>query len=233
MIYDGTSGHPNGEESSDRQVGTTTFNTNSDDNVYVGYMYGTPGSSTYEDTHANTNDSTIKIANDNWYKTNVEDKGFSQYVADAIYCNDRSLSSGTGIGTTETFYMAYNRLETSNNPSLKCAQTNDKFTTSSSLGNGDLTYPVGLITADEVAYAGGIYGEYNYQYYLYNGQIYWNASPNIFYTGISYVWDVGDAGDNRAEDVYYPFGLRPVFSLKSDLTFTGNGTINQPFEIAS
>ena len=170
MIYDGTSAHPNGESSTDRQVSTTVFNSSFNDNAYVGYMYGTPSSSTYEETHVNTNNSTIKTANDNWYKTNIVDKNYSQYVADAIYCNDRSLSSGTGIGTTTTYYMAYNRLSTNKTPSLKCTQNNDKFTISSSLGNGNLTYPVGLITADEAAYAGGKSGTSNSLYYLYSGQ---------------------------------------------------------------
>ena len=48
MIYDGTTAHANGESSSDRQIGTSAFNQNYDDNAYVGYMYGTPGSNTEE-----------------------------------------------------------------------------------------------------------------------------------------------------------------------------------------
>ena len=49
------------------QIGVSAFNENFNDNAYVGYMYGTPGSSTYEQTHANINDSTIKTYIDNWY----------------------------------------------------------------------------------------------------------------------------------------------------------------------
>ena len=233
MIYDGTSAHANGESSTDRQVGTAKFNNSYSDNTYVGYMYGTKGSSTYEDTHKNTNNSTIKTANDNWYKTNIFDKNYSQYVADAIYCNDRSLSSGTGIGTTHTYYMAYNRLNTSKTPSLKCTQANDKFTTSISLGNGDSTYPVGLITADEVAYAGGKYSTSNSSYYLYSGNWYWTISPNDFNSGGSRVWYVSFTGYLSADYVHNSMGLRPVISLKSDTTFSGNGSMSQPFEIAS
>ena len=231
MIYDGTSAHANGETSTDRQVGTTAFNTNYNDNAYVGYMYGAADSSTYEDTHANTNDSTIKTANDNWYKTNIVDKGYNNYVADAIYCNDRSLSSGTG--TTTTYYMADNRLDTNKTPSLKCAQNNDKFTTSSSLGNGTLTYPVGLITADEVAYAGGKLFASNSSYYLYSGYSSWTMSPNDFSSGRSHVWTVTSAGILTTAFVDNSSALRPVISLKSDITFSGNGSMNQPFEIVS
>ena len=233
MIYDGTSAHANGETSTDRQVGTTKFNGSYNDNAYVGYMYGTTSSSTYEETHANTNNSTIKTANDNWYKTNIVDKNYSQYVADAIYCNDRSLSSGTGIGTTATYYMAYNRLYTNKTPSLKCPQNNDKFTTSSSLGNGALTYPVGLITADEVAYAGGKSNTSNSSYYLYSGQYYWTISPYYFNYGYSFVWFVGSAGGLYSNLVNRSNALRPVISLKSDITFSGNGSMTEPFEIVS
>ena len=233
MIYDGTSAHANGESSTDRQVGTTAFNTNYNDNTYVGYMYGTPGSNTYEDTHANINDSTIKVANDNWYKTNIVDKNYSQYVADAIYCNDRSLSSGTGIGTTTTFYMVYNRLAINITPSLKCNQNNDKFTTSSSLGNGALTYPVGLITADETAYAGGKSFTPNSSYYLYSGQYYWTMSPDDFSNGGSGVWYVYSTGYLYTNHVDGSIAHRPVISLKSDITFSGNGSMTEPFEIIS
>ena len=233
MIYDGTSAHSNGESSTDRQVSTTAFNTNFDDNAYVGYMYGTPSSSTYEETHVNTNNSTIKTANDNWYKTNIVDAGYSQYVADAIYCNDRSLSSGTGIGTTATYYMAYNRLYTNKIPSLKCPQNNDKFTISSSLGNGNLTYPVGLLTPDEVVYAGGKYDTSNSSYYLYSGKQYWTISPSRFYYGRSDVYYAASTGDLYSIYVTSSRALRPVISLKSDIAFSGDGSINSPFEIVS
>ena len=234
MIYDGTSAHANGESSSDRNAGQIEYNINFDDNAYVGYMYGTPGSSTYEDTHANINNSTIKTANDTWYKANIVDMGHSQYVADAIYCNDRSLSSGTGIGTIKTNYMAYNRLYTNKTPSLKCTQNNDKFTTSSDLGNGDLTYPVGLITADEIVYAGGKSSISNSSYYLYNGTDSWTLSPSDFdqvnFYRIWYFSYGGSIFTNKGVDSLY---YRPVISLKSDITFSGNGSITQPFEIVS
>ena len=245
MIYDGTSAHANGEESEDRQVGITVFNTNYDDNAYVGYMYETPASSTYETTHANINDSTIKTANDAWYKTNIQDKGYGDYVADAIYCSDRQVVSfpemgltGNGIGTQNTAYGFFGRfslseegMPTNFTPSLKCAQENDRFTTTTSLGNGDLTYPVGLLTADEVNMAGAIV-DVNYSYYLYTGDYYWLFSPIGFDSGNAYVWDVRVVGDLDADYVGFSGGLRPVISLKSNIGFSRNGTMNNPFEIS-
>ena len=234
MIYDGTNAHANGESSTDRLVSFLSFNHAKDDNAYVGYMYGTPGSSTYEDTHANINNSAIKTANDNWYKTNILDEGYSQYVADAIYCNDRSLSSGTGIGTSSTQYKTFNRIFTNKTPSLKCTLNDDKFTVFDSLGNGDLTYPVGLVTADEIVYAGGKYNTQNLLFYLYKGKGCWTLSPNTHTPSSSSSWIIKE---NDSLGVYgvnaNTVGLCPVISLKSNITFSGNGTMNQPFEIAS
>ena len=248
MIYDGTTAHSNGESSPDRQLQYVEFNTNSNDNAYVGYMYGTPGSSTYEATHANINNSTIKTANDAWYKTNIQDKGYGDYVADAIYCSDRQVVSfpemgltGNGTGTQMTAYGFFGRFSlleegrpTNFTPSLKCAQENDRFTTTTSLGNGDLTYPVGLLTIDEANMAGGdiVNMSSNYSYYLYTGDYYWLFSPYYFSSDSAYVWDVGDTGDLYAAYVDGSLGLRPVISLKSNITFSGNGTMNNPFEIS-
>ena len=249
MIYDGTSVHANGEESEDRQVGITAFNTNYDDNAYVGYMYGTPASSTYEATHANINDSTIKTANDAWYKTNIQDKGYGDYVADAIYCSDRQVAIadywnyiGNGTGTQTTAYSIFNRVIydseidywSSVSPTLKCAQANDRFTTSTSLGNGDLTYPVGLLTIDEANMAGGdiVNMSLNNSYYLYTGDRYWLFSPYYFNSDSAFVWNVGAGGGLDAVYVNRSVGLRPVISLKSNIGFSGNGTMNNPFEIS-
>ena len=82
IIYDGTVAHKNGEASEDRIIGTSAFNEKCDDNAYVGYMYGTPGSSTYEETHANINDSTIKKYVDSWYENNLKGTNFENYIVD-------------------------------------------------------------------------------------------------------------------------------------------------------
>ena len=249
MIYDGTTAHSNGESSPDRQLQNVAFNTNYNDNAYVGYMYGTPASSTYEATHANINNSTIKTANDAWYKTNIQDKGYGDYVADAIYCSDRQVAIadywnyiGNGTGTQMTAYSIFNRVIydsefddwSSVSPTLKCAQANDRFTTSTSLGNGDLTYPVGLLTIDEANMAGGdiVNMSSNYSYYLYTGDYYWLFSPLDFDSDTAYVWAVRGDGDLGAGFVDFSYGLRPVISLKSNIGFSGNGTMNNPFEIS-
>ena len=239
MIYDGTSAHDNGESSTDRQISTSAFNSSTNDNANIGYMYGTVGSSTYETTHSNTNDSTIKKVLDTWYTSNIKGTTNEQYVVDAIYCNDRELQSGTGTGDDETYYKAYNRNYTNKTPTLKCKQVNDRFTrettVSGVIGNGALTYPIGLITVDEAAYAGGLYYQSdgsanNSKYYLYTGNYYWTMSPFGFFVGGAIVGRV----DEGAINGYYVgdnIAVRAVLSLSSGALSSGTGTKTDPFKI--
>ena len=200
MIYDGTSAHANGEDETDSHIGETEYNSSLDDNTYVGYMIGIPGAFTYADTHSNATDSIIEGVIDTWYKTNIADKGYSIYVADSIYCNDRSIANdsdvytyvytflngvvdsgfGFGCGNSTTVYGELKRNYLDYKPSLVCPNDNDKFTHNNTLGNGKLTYPVALITSDEVAI----------DFYLntisYN---YWTLTPWLFVTGDLYIMD--------------------------------------------
>ena len=136
-------------------IGTSPFNKPSNDSMYVGYMYGTSGSQ--ESNRTNTNNSTIKTAIDNWYSTNMT--SYTKYLSTtAVYCNDREVGSGTYSATGSTFYYAaYTRLYTNKTPTYDCTATEDKFTVDTSTGNGKLTYPIALMTADEMSYAGGKY----------------------------------------------------------------------------
>ena len=232
LIYDGTMAHANGESSTDRRIGTSAFNTNIDDNAYVGYMYGTPGSTTYEATHANVNDSSIKTTLDNWYESNLSN--YSDYIdTEAGFCGDRTSYSGTGTGTSRTYYGAYNRVVNNKQPTFECSNSSDLYTTSgSSQGNKALQYPIGLITADEVAYAGGVYATNNRSYYLYTNSAYWTMSP-YNYGGDANVFYVYSAGYlNGINYVAIAYGVRPVINLRGDLFVTGTGTSTDPYEVS-
>lgn len=231
MIYAGTSAHANGYDdfsANDMSIGTSTFNSRNNDNTYVGYMYGTEGATTYEDTHSNTTNSTIKTKLDSWYDTNIVNTGNEKYIADAIYCNDRSASSGTGIGTTATTYAAKTRGD-NGQPTLKCTNNSDKFTKSTTIGNGKLTRMIGLITIDEVMYAGGIYGTNNKEYYLYSGVWYWTMAPYSYASGFARVGYVLSYGNLSYRIVSDAGAVRPVVSLKSDAISGGSGTAASPF----
>ena len=249
LIYDGVPTDGQCNNTGDATVLGSTFNTNSDDNAYVGYMYGTAGSSTYASTHANTNDSKIKKTIDTWYKNNMT--SYTSQLEDTVWCNDRSIvtdlanSNGgsfsdyttLGYGTNKTLYGPASRVgdNVSNpTPTLKCAQDNDKFTVDVSNGNGALTYPVGLITADEMAYAGGVFDSSNNSFYLYIGQYYWTLSPSDFYTSGAREFSLTSSGRLDNNRVYVTNVVRPSVSLKQGIEVTGgSGTATDPFVIAT
>ena len=223
-------------------VGSSAFNTNYNDNAYVGYMYGTAGSTTYEATHTNTNNSTVKDYLDNWYQTNL--LSYSSYMSlDAGFCNDRSVAStantwyssdtALGYGRNITYYGAYNRLVNTKQPQFACPQTNDLFTTStSSKGNKALTYPVGLITVDELMYAGEADNNANATYYLNNSTEYWTMSPWYFVGGYAGVGYVGGYGSVNGVSSGVVIVVRAAVNLSSYVEITsGNGTFDNPYVV--
>ena len=212
------------------QIGTSAYNSSYNDNAYVGYMYGATGASTYEETHANINNSTIKTRVDEWYEENIASHSeYAQYISDTLFCNDRSFASsntGTGAGTSETDYRGYyGSIKT-----LKCSQQNDRFTVDDEVvGNGDLTYPIGLLTTDEVYLAGGSDWD-NSGYYLYTGNYYWTMSPNYFNGSNAFVRRVYSSGNaNGNSYVNGSDGVRPVLNLKSGSLTQGSGTVLDPY----
>ena len=241
MIYAGTSAHPNGYDdssTSDMSIGTSVFNSKANDAAYLGYMYGTASSSTYEATHANTNNSAVKTTLDTWYNSNIKGTTSEQYVVDAIYCNDRELFSGTGIAMTSSDYMARERLENNKTPSLKCTQANDRFTINSIInevsGNGKLTNPIGLITADEVAYAGAIYGtsKDNLKFYLYTIAYYWTMSSSESGSSGAMMFRITSSGNIYVNITSRTQTVRPVISISGSALNSGTGSTSDPFKIS-
>ena len=232
---------------------TNTFNFNSSYNKaeYVGYQYikgqqhgygkcdGTNASCT---VNGNTvYNSTIKQAIDKWYAgTTLKD---NDLIADQIFCNDRSATtsdsgtpgeiSGSMSTSTTYYYGAYVRLVTNKSPKLTCTTASDKFTVNTSNGNGALTYPVGLITADEVAMAGGVFGSANNTYYLYTNKYYWLGSSYDFHGSSAFEFGVNSSGYlNNYILVYTTSGARPVVSLSSKAKLSGNGTYSNPYTVS-
>ena len=191
-------------------------------------------SDSYADAVTNTTNSPIKTILDTWYKNNMT--AYTSYLADTTFCNDRSVTGGSGYLTTPTTtYGAYGRLASRREPSLKCAQANDKFTLTNE--SAKLDYPVSLITADEVSMAGGVLSIANSNYYLYNGQYTWTLSPSYFNSNSSLarVWCVLPSGGLADwNHVSNSFGARPVINLKADTQITkGDGTALNPYVIQS
>ncbi len=190
-------------------------------------------SDSYADAVKNNTNSTMKNTLDTWYKNNLTN--YASYLADETFCNDRKINWGNGYLTTPTTtYGAYGRLYEKKAPILKCAQDNDKFKVSNA--SAKLDYPVSLITADEVAMAGGVYNTANSNYYLYNGQYFWTLSPSYFYSYYSNarVWSVLPSGGLVSwNGVADSIGTRPVINLKADTKITkGDGTALNPYVVS-
>ena len=244
LLYSGTS-----PETQTGFIGTSAINNEQVvDPLYLGYMYGTSGS--LENNRTNENSSTLKTYIDTWYKSNLVN--YTKYLSTtAVYCNDRTLSVSYPnyvIGEWMGF-AGSDILETNKAPSYNCAKTEDKFTTDSSVGNGKLTYPIALMTADEVAYAGGVfYTESKYPFYwvynnadnisITNSIIWWtmtpnSGSPNLSTGGGSWfgvnTTKPGRIGNPGRID---PLAVRPVISLKADMVYkSGDGSAEAPYEI--
>ncbi|MCI8498981.1 MAG: hypothetical protein HFG33_06305 [Bacilli bacterium] len=253
IIYDGTQGYANGVSNTGRFAYTNKkFNAQYNDNKYVGWMFGGAqgaASTSKSQAQTNTTNSDIKTLVDSWYKTNIVDKNLGDKVADVIFCNDRTTlgkaetgysdDTGLGYGRNYTAYgvtartNVFNTDESKVQPRFTCPQKNDAFTVSDEeKGNGDLTYPVGLITADEVVAAGsGKYGTGNSSYYLYKGSWYWSLSP-LYFNSHANPFIVGTSGNLHGTSVLNTGGaVAPVINLNADYvqTMVGNGTINNPY----
>ena len=219
------------------------------DNAYIGFMYGAKGASDYASTHANTNKSTILTNLETWYTNNLA--SYADKLADTIWCNDKS-TNGLGYGTSDTEYAAYNRLVSTKTPTLICPNDNNggklsKFTVDDTAnGNGNLTYKIGLLTADEIAFAGYSNASANTTTYLQEnatGGYWWSLSP--FKAGIRTMISVvfgkkGSLSSALAESDSVGLGynrslgfIRPSISLKSTTNVTGEGTSENPYKVVS
>ena len=219
----------------------SAFNTNYNDNAYVGFKYGTVGAGDYALTHANTNKSTILTNLEAWYEKNNL-KNYEKVIADTVWCNDKTnvtdtsydpwsiTPNGKGYAKNVTYYGATQRLVSKSNsaggtgPSLKC--------------NGELSKinsKVGLITADELAFAGYAYAQNNTTTYLQENATdtyWWSLSPYAFNGSSAGVWSVyGSIGSFGLDFVFNASGVRPSISLKSTTNVTGYGTSSSPFVV--
>ena len=236
LLYHGTS-----TTATNAYIGTIKFNSTYNDAMYVGYMYGTSGSQVNNRT--NTNSSTIKGVIDTWYKDNLNSNYGKYLSATAIYCNDRSVTSGTYSVSSSFGYSAKTRLDVNKTPTYNCADTNDKFTADTSTGNGKLTYPIALMTADEVSFAGGVYRTKAETWYYYNSANesstgstwWWVLSPYIWDGSYAHVFGVHGSswpGLLNSNLVLDTGGVRPVTSLKSCVKYSsGDGTATNPYTI--
>ena len=171
---------------------------------------------------------------------------YTKYLSTtAVYCNDRTeQTAGTyNTGTTTFYYAPYARVRTNYAPTYDCTNINDKFTVDSSTGNGKLTYPIALMTADEVSFAGGRWAVNALTWYHYNSAkgsstgetLWWLMSPTCWRdssAGVSVTGGSSYPGYLSDNSVINSGGVRPAISLKSCTKWaSGDGSSSNPYTI--
>ena len=181
----------------------------------------------------NQNNSNVKAQVDRWYQNNMEANGLTEYLEDTVYCNKREIddfgnwnpnNSNTSWGM---YYYTYaNRLTAD----LTCNRKVDQFTVSSDIGNGSLTYPVGLLTQSEAILAnnGDIADSY-----IKSASTYWTMSPSTFYGKDQSEIAISANGKlNTNALLWYGFGARPVVSLRPEIEYSGgDGSYMHPYVV--
>ena len=237
LLYAGTTANASGTGLNIKS--STAFNTKRDNPAYNGYMYGSTLNESYEKTTANENDSNIKKVLDDWYKNNILGTNNETVVADAGFCNDRSVYSGNGYTATSsnTTYDSYYRYQETKRPTLKCPQTNDLFTMRSNKnGNKALSYSIGLITVDELMLSGYADGYINKSAYTYSTNTYWTMSTSYFNAKLTaaHSFRLIGTGYVGIDWVNIGYGVRPVINIKGDAKISGGiGTSSSPYEIVT
>ena len=217
---------------------------------YVGYMYDLGsqfghGTSSYAKTQI-----------DSWYTSSGLSNFASSINENAIYCSDRSTTNGqswSATGSAFSYDGAYRAgkinngswVDTTISPSLKCTNSNDKFSKGTGAGgNGYLSYPIAMMTSDELIYAGAKYGAKSYAYYYYAsdssssaiGSTYywWTMSPFRWEGSYAHVFNVYGSsypGYLSSNGIGNNCGLRPVVSLSSSASISGSGTVSDPYVV--
>ena len=249
ILFSGTS-----HDTTKGYIRTSAYNSTNDDPMYAGYMYGTTGS--LENNRINENSSTIKTVIDTWYKNNLL-SNYDKYVSKtAIYCNDRSVPDNDYSLTSLFRYGSLIRLDRNKTPTYKCGGNTsdglfestqavaDKFSVSTEGGgNGQLTYSIALMTADEVSFAGGlIYNDLTspHPWYYTNSKgesivehyWWWTMSPSYWDVSTKASSFVNGEGFNAMQPIHENlYSVRPSLSLSSCVKVSGTGTSDEPYEV--
>jgi len=227
LLYAGSGGE-------DGYIGSSqAYNRSYNHPGYVGWKYSI--GSSLDAIRGNVSKSNAYTTVENWYNAlSSTDKSYID--TEAIYCNDRELAPGSSFGTSSTFYYASKgRLDTDRvMPTFKCRVISDRFN------------EFGLMTADEVTYAGGLAGKTSPKSYYYlnasgesstGSNNWWTMSPYCFNgsvnAGIFVVYGSSNFGYLGYTYVSVnSYVVRPVISLKKEVVVTGgDGSANSPYEI--
>ena len=221
LIYNGISATPDSSDlAHSYAVGYPLYNISWDDPKYTGYTYD------------NGTDSFIKREVDTWYQNTLGKSNYDRMVTSGRFCSDSSgYQDGSAFGGGNVFASMI-RLgqfltgtSTANTPTLKCPSTSESY-------GGSYRLKVGLITADELALAGELYGVIGNSYLNpgENGYWYWSMTPFAFNYDYAHVWSGFD--DLGSTDVTGQNAVRPVINVTTNNGFaSGDGSVESPYVI--
>ena len=239
LLYAGTGGE-------DGYISLSKYNEDHINPAYVGWKYAVDGENGRGDI-----ESTIFAVVNKWYEgenglTNEQRKYIDEK---AIYCNNRMASYSDSFdsnyitftardkATTSYYFMGHKRLVNKYSPTFKCDNISDRFD------------KFGLMTADEVVAAGGLYNTENLNaYYILNVSNGSSTGKNPWWTmtPVSYLYSLSRTYDTIMFHVrtYVEEGkltlsytsdtnaIRPVISLKKEVLVTGgDGSSSSPYEV--
>ena len=223
-------------------IGTSKFNLARK----VGYTYDNESECTKEspcisdynkETSAFANnktatDSVVKTYLEDWYINNLKD--YDDKINLSNFCNDTTITSTNAIENA-TYYGGHNRILKLKQPSLKCPNP-------STTDGGNYKLKIGLLTADEINYAGLSYRQItttssntskiaDKTNYLYYSRTWYSMTPHRSNSTSSYMLYVS-SGRMSNNDVTGSQYIRPVINLKSDIQITGgDGTETNPYVV--
>ena len=204
------------EEEISGVVGTVPYNLEINDPKYSGYTYD------------NGTDSFIKKEVDTWYNNTLgSNPDYDKYVILGRYCSDSSGYNYDGDGSFASFDrlgQAWNNFTKDNAPTFICPDTNESY-------GGSYRLKAGLITSDELVYAGETLRVVTGNSYLKPGEdgtYYWSMTPASFNDGYAFVWNENDAFFTGSTS--YNLAIRPVINVSTEnMTLIGDGTIDNPY----
>ena len=202
---------------------------NEDGTIRIVMQYGINDNVTYafnfnynNYTYMYYTNSQAKTKLESWYQTNIGSKSdlAKNIASGAYYCEQAKAKWTDGLTSGSATMTTYNKYT----PDFKCSSDGN--------GKGVVSSSVGLLSYDEVVYAGGYYGQSNSNYYLNSNISYWTMSPAGFSGQNSYVWYVFTTGIISYYYVRDNLRLRAVLNLNADTLVTGDGTSSDPFVVS-
>lgn len=167
---------------------------------------------------SNKTSSKVKQEIDTIWSTLFSD--YTKYLENTDWCNDRTFYSGSLKSKDSVIDDNYFMNSRYNKPSIVCTNSNDRL----SVGNG-LTYPVALLTRDELDLGGTYLTTSSYNY--------WTLSPdevNYYYLGIRHISMYINSISIKKNYVIDENYIRPAISLMHDIKVEdGDGTASNPY----